>query len=81
MAVGARVRRFRGCKNENLQHKQHLRELHEHFAQRRPQARTYANPTQPQLLEQRSRPHPFIPLPLAACGKAHLECRMTGEAH
>jgi len=26
-------------------------------------------------------PRPFIPVPLAACGKAHLECRLTGEAH
>jgi len=24
---------------------------------------------------------PFIPVPLAACGKAHLECGLTGEAH
>ena len=24
-------------------------------------------------------PHPFVPVPLAACGKAHLECRLTGE--
>jgi len=23
----------------------------------------------------------FIPVPLAACGKAHLKCRLTGEAH
>ena len=26
-------------------------------------------------------PRPFIPVPLAACGKAFLECRLTGEAH
>ena len=25
-------------------------------------------------------PRPFIPVPLAACGKAHLECRLTEEA-
>ena len=23
----------------------------------------------------------LIPVPLAACDKAHLECRLTGEAH
>ena len=24
---------------------------------------------------------PFIPVPFAACDKASLECRLTGEAH
>jgi len=33
------------------------------------------------LLEQRSRPTPIISVPLAACGKAHFECRLAvGEA-
>ena len=36
---------------------------------------------QPRLLEQRSRPTPLIPVPLAACGKAHLKCRLTREEH
>jgi len=26
-------------------------------------------------------PRPFIPVRIAACGKAHLECQLTGEAH
>ena len=26
-------------------------------------------------------PRPFIPVPLAACGKANPECRLTGEAY
>ena len=43
-----------------------------------------AQPTQPRLLEQRSRPIHSCPaccLLLAACGKAHLECRLTEEEH
>ena len=44
--------------------------------------RTCAHPTQPRLLEKRSRPTPFTPYPLATYGKARLECRLlTGEAH
>ena len=46
--------------------KSKLRELHEHFEQCHPRPRTCAQPTQPRLLEQRSRPRPFISRP-ACC--------------
>ena len=67
--------------------KTELRELHENFAQRHPRPRTCAQPTPPRLRgcgcscwSYVHNPRPFIPVPLAACGKAHLECRLTGNA-
>ena len=52
----------------NATTKNELRELHGHFAQRRPRprARTCAQLTQPRLLEQRSRPTPIRSRP-ACC--------------
>jgi len=62
-------------------HKNELRELHEHFG-------SSVNRDLARALSPHSRgcgsnvhdPCPFILVPLAACGKAHLKCRLT-ERH